>query len=89
MLADQHPLVPIVRRQDPPLDVNQRPTGLVLPIVYLAWFEKDTTPAGKEHGEAPLASVLALSVTALLTIALFLYSAPVYQLESQLVRGMP
>jgi multicomponent Na+:H+ antiporter subunit D len=60
-----------------------------LPIVYLAWFEKDTTPPGKEHGEAPFAVVLALSVTALLTIGLFLYSAPVYELESQLVRTQP
>ena len=60
-----------------------------LPIIYLAWFEKDDTPAGQEHGEAPVAVVLALTVTALLTIALFVYSAPVYQLESQLVRGAP
>ena len=60
-----------------------------LPIVYLAWFEKDVTPAGQEHGEAPFAVVLALTITALLTIGLFLYSAPVYELESQLVRTQP
>ena len=59
-----------------------------LPIIYLAWFEKDNTPAGKEHGEAPPAVLLALIITALLTIGLFIYSAPVYELESQLVRGM-
>ena len=60
-----------------------------LPIVYLAWFGKDNTPAGQEHGEAPLAAVLATAVTAALTIAFFVYSAPVYELESQLVRGQP
>jgi multicomponent Na+:H+ antiporter subunit D len=58
-----------------------------LPIIYLAWFEKDKTPAGQEHGEAPPAILLALVITALLTIVLFAYSAPVYELESQLVRG--
>ena len=60
-----------------------------LPIVYAAWFEKDATPPGKEHGEAPFAAVLALTVTAALTIAFFIYSAPAYELESQLVRGAP
>ncbi len=60
-----------------------------LPIVYMAWFEKDETPPGKEHGEAPFAAVLALTITAMLTIAFFMYSAPAYELESQLVRGLP
>jgi multicomponent Na+:H+ antiporter subunit D len=58
-----------------------------LPIVYMAWFEKDQTPPDKVHGEAPFAAVLALLLTAALTIAFFLYSAPVYELEAQLVRG--
>jgi len=56
-----------------------------LPIVYLAWFEKDSTPAGKEHGEAPFAAVLALVITAALTLAFFLFNAPAVELESQLV----
>ena len=60
-----------------------------LPIIYMAWFEKDNTPAGKEHGEAPFAAVLALLITAGLTIAFFVYSAPAYELESQIVRGLP
>ncbi|MBT8041486.1 MAG: monovalent cation/H+ antiporter subunit D family protein [Xanthomonadales bacterium] len=58
-----------------------------LPIVYVVWFEKDATPPGKEHGEAPFAAVLALALTAALTIAFFVYSAPAYELESQLVRA--
>jgi multicomponent Na+:H+ antiporter subunit D len=60
-----------------------------LPIVYMAWFARDVTPADRQHGEAPVAILLALIVTAALTLALFFYSAPVYELESQLVRGQP
>ena len=57
-----------------------------LPIVYLAWFERDTTPAGKEHGEAPFAAVLALVITAALTLGFFIYNAPAIELESQLLQ---
>lgn len=45
--------------------------------------------AGREHGEAPLAAVLALVLTAVLTILFFFYSAPVYELESQLLTVPP
>jgi multicomponent Na+:H+ antiporter subunit D len=57
-----------------------------LPIVYFAWFEKDNTPAGKEHGEAPFAAVLALVITAALTLGFFVYNAPAIELESQLLQ---
>ena len=60
-----------------------------LPIVYMAWFQKDNTPPGKEHGEAPFAAVLALALTAALTLVFFVYNAPAYELEAQLVRGQP
>ena len=60
-----------------------------LPIVYMAWFQKDRTPPGEEHGEAPFAAVLALCLTAALTLVFFFYNAPVYELEAQLVRGQP
>ena len=60
-----------------------------LPIIYMAWFGKDATPADQAHGEAPLTVLLAVAVTAALTLALFIYSAPVYELELQLVRGQP
>jgi multicomponent Na+:H+ antiporter subunit D len=60
-----------------------------LPIVYLAWFEKDETPPERAHGEAPWPAVLALAFTAALTIVFFLYNSPVYELEAQLVRGNP
>jgi len=58
-----------------------------LPIIFMAWFGLDRTPAGKEHGEAPAAAVLALSVTAMLTVALFFFNAPLVELESQLVEA--
>jgi multicomponent Na+:H+ antiporter subunit D len=58
-----------------------------LPILYLAWFEREESGA-PEHGEAPLAAVLALCVTALLTLAFFLFNGPVIELESQVVRGI-
>jgi multicomponent Na+:H+ antiporter subunit D len=60
-----------------------------LPIIYMAWFEKDRTPPGKEHGEAPFAAVLALALTAALTIGFFVWNAPAYELEAQLIRGQP
>jgi multicomponent Na+:H+ antiporter subunit D len=44
--------------------------GYFLPIVYAAFFRP--LPAGShEHGEAPLSSVAALTLTAALTVALF------------------
>jgi multicomponent Na+:H+ antiporter subunit D len=58
-----------------------------LPIVYMAWFGQDRTAPGKEHGEAPFAAVLALGLTAVLTLVFFFYNAPAYELEAQLVRG--
>lgn len=58
-----------------------------LPILYLAWFEREES-GGAEHGEAPFAAVLALVVTALLTLAFFFFNGPVIALESQVVRGL-
>jgi multicomponent Na+:H+ antiporter subunit D len=60
-----------------------------LPIIYATWFRPDTTPPERSHGEAPFAAVLALVVSAALTLAFFAYSAPAYELEAQLVRGQP
>lgn len=58
-----------------------------LPILYMAWFEREE-PGAKAHGEAPFAAVLALCITALLTLAFFLFNGPVIELESQVVRGL-
>lgn len=58
-----------------------------LPILYMVWFEREEAGA-KEHGEAPFAAVLALSLTALLTLGFFLFNGPVIELESQVVGGL-
>jgi multicomponent Na+:H+ antiporter subunit D len=58
-----------------------------LPILYMVWFEREA-PGAKEHGEAPFAAVLALCITAMLTLAFFLFNGPVIELESQVVRGL-
>ena len=59
-----------------------------LPIIYMAWFMPETVAPKKEHGEAPLAMVIALSITALLALGFFFYNAPVLDLERQLVEAM-
>ncbi|MBT8422408.1 MAG: monovalent cation/H+ antiporter subunit D family protein [Gammaproteobacteria bacterium] len=59
-----------------------------LPIIYMVWFVPETSPPEKEHGEAPFAAVLALTVTAALTLAFFLFNGPVISLEGQLVGRM-
>ncbi|MCX2980632.1 monovalent cation/H+ antiporter subunit D family protein [Halieaceae bacterium IMCC14734] len=57
-----------------------------LPIIFMAWFAAET-PDGPDHGEAPWLMVFALTATAMLTLAFFLFNGPVIELESQLVRG--
>lgn len=58
-----------------------------LPILYMVWFEQEKE-GGKEHGEAPVLAVLALCLTALLTLGFFLFNGPVIELESQVVKGV-
>lgn len=58
-----------------------------LPILYMVWFERENE-GGKEHGEAPFMAVLALCITAMLTLAFFLFNGPVIELESQVVEGL-
>ncbi len=57
-----------------------------LPIIFMAWFAKE--PSGsKDHGEAPLLVVLALCLTATLTLGFFFFNGPVIELEAQLFQG--
>jgi multicomponent Na+:H+ antiporter subunit D len=58
-----------------------------LPILYMVWFEREKE-GGKEHGEAPFFAVLALCITALLTLGFFFFNGPVIELESQVVKGL-
>ena len=55
-----------------------------LPVIFAAWFMREAE-GGKDHGEAPWPAVLALSVTAALTLAFFFFNQPVLDLESQVV----
>ncbi len=59
-----------------------------LPIIYMAWFAEEPA-GGKDHGEAPLTMVAALTFTAFLVIAFFFLNAPVIQLEKQILEVMP
>ena len=54
--------------------------------MYAAWFARDNTPPGQEHGEAPSAAVMALVISAILTLGFFFYNTPVIELESQLLQ---
>jgi len=60
-----------------------------LPIIYLAWFTTEDPATAKEHGEAPFPAVLALTLTAALTLALFFFNSPLLNLEAQIVQGAP
>ncbi len=56
-----------------------------LPIIFWAWFAKEDVPPAKPHGEAPTAIVIALIITAALTLAFFFFNQTALQLEAQLV----
>ena len=58
-----------------------------LPVVFMAWFGKAAAD-GPDHGEAPWPMVLALTVTALLTILFFLFNGPAITLEYQVVEAL-
>ncbi len=57
-----------------------------LPIIHAAFFKPlSAADAAHPHGEAPLPMVLALMTTAVGTVALFFFSAPLLQLVQQLM----
>ncbi len=56
-----------------------------LPIIFIVWFAKEKAPSDLDHGEAPFAAVLALTITAALTIGFFFFNSPVLTLEGQIV----
>ena len=55
-----------------------------LPIIFYAWFSSEEAATATDHGEAPLAIVIALTVSAALTVLLFFFNQPVLNLASQL-----
>ena len=57
-----------------------------LPLIFMAWFGKETAELkANDHGEAPLLVVVALTITAALTIAFFAFNGPLIELERQLL----
>ena len=60
-----------------------------LPIIFMAWFGKESEALSENnHGEAPTLAVVALTITATLTIAFFAFNGPLIELERQVVAGM-
>ena len=60
-----------------------------LPIIFMAWFGTESKElSANDHGEAPLLAVVALTITAFLTIAFFALNGPLIELERQVVAGL-
>ncbi|MBT8115924.1 MAG: hypothetical protein KJP04_11100 [Arenicella sp.] len=59
-----------------------------LPIIYMAWFVSSDSSSGDSHGEAPFPAVLALTVTAALTVGFFFFNQPVLELARQIGQGV-
>ena len=55
-----------------------------VPIIYAAWFRKPEGEAILQYGEAPWPIVVALSMTALMTLILFLFPNVTFELVSQI-----
>lgn len=60
-------------------------TGYFIPILYRAFMKEEEVPPSHEHGEAPWPIVLALSLTALATLALFIFPQVPLSLAKALV----
>ncbi len=59
-----------------------------LPIIYMAWFVSSDSSSADSHGEAPFPAVLALTVTAALTVGFFFFNQPVLELARQIGQGV-
>ncbi|WP_036859884.1 monovalent cation/H+ antiporter subunit D family protein [Porticoccus hydrocarbonoclasticus] len=59
-----------------------------LPIIFRAYFRKESVAPPKPHGEAPLPMVGAICVTALLTLLVFFLNGPLVAFEMA-VLGVP
>ena len=56
-----------------------------LPIVFAAWLREVDVTTSTDHGEAPRAIVIALTVTSVLTLLFFIMNQSVLDLALQLV----
>jgi len=60
-----------------------------IPIIYAAWFKQPEQDNENKHGEAPWPIVMALMITALLTLSLFFFPDVPLQLAMSLIGGHP
>lgn len=60
-----------------------------LPIIFNAFFKAEDVKPVKDHAEAPASMVLALCITASLTLLFFFFNGPVLDLENQIFGGVP
>lgn len=60
-----------------------------IPIIYAAWFKQPAQDEQASHGEAPWAIVMALMITASLTLLLFVFPDIPLQLAMSLIGGNP
>jgi multicomponent Na+:H+ antiporter subunit D len=58
-----------------------------MPIVYRAFFQEPTDDGQRAHGEAPGLMLLALALSAALTVALFFWPQLPLRLARDLVGG--
>jgi multicomponent Na+:H+ antiporter subunit D len=58
-----------------------------LPILFRAFFQPPGRGAEDQHGEAPWPMVVALSITATLTVLFFLFNGPVVDFEYGILEG--
>jgi multicomponent Na+:H+ antiporter subunit D len=58
-----------------------------LPIVFRAFFKGEDQLPPKDHGEAPWPMVLAIAITATLTIFFFAFNGPIVEFESRILEG--
>lgn len=61
-----------------------------LPIIFMIWFgEEPDSLKANDHGEAPVAAVMALTITAALTILFFAFNGALITIEQQVANGVP
>jgi len=60
-----------------------------IPVIYAAWFKQSEQDNEKSHGEAPWPIVMALMITALLTLSLFFFPDVPLQLAMSLTGVHP
>jgi len=60
-----------------------------IPIIYAAWFKQPDQSSESKHGEAPWPIVMALMITSLLTLLLFIFPDVPLQLAMSLIGEHP